>query len=191
MTNMRKCFLISFLLIAASPAKAQIDVKLFDKIGPDAILTLLHNPIESWSNMENVDGLVLGDCDYDEDGLMYYGPCEAVIAINDEDYSLIMFSTASPKFVFLTSIVEGGIKVGDSYNRIRNIDFVHSKYGRNKAENGLVKIVSWKGIDQYCLFGEEYEQLYLRFKDGVLIDIIYDLAQELPYKNYDFSNKLL
>ena len=188
---MKKLVVILFVFFATFSANAQVDVKVFDKIGPDAILTLLGNPPESWDLESNPEGFVFGSCDFASNGLKEFGPSGLMIGIREDDYSLFMFSTDSPDYVFLTKVVNGGIKVGDSFNRIKSIDYVHSRYGRNKDGNGLKKIVSWNGIDQYCIFGEEYERLYLRFKNGILIDILYDQAQDCPYDNYDYTNGLL
>ena len=188
---MKKIVVVLFVLFATFHVNAQIDIKAFDKIGPDAIIDLLGRPLESWDYECDPNGFVFGDCEYAPNGLKEYGPCGALIGIRENDFSLFMFSTASPKYVFLTKIVNGGIKVGDSFNRIKSIDFIHSRYGRNKEGNGLRKIVSQNGIDQYCLFGEEYERIFLRFKNGTLIDILYEQAQDCPYDNYDYTNDLL
>lgn len=188
---MKRVLVISIAIVMSLSANAQIDIKAFDRIGKEAVENLLGNPLESWDYDTYPEGMVLGACEYDENGMKEYGPCGAVIGVQEKDNALFLFSTSSPRFLFLTNLAEGGIKVGDSIDRIREIDFVHSRYGRNKPGNGLQPVVSWKGIDQYCLFGEEMENVYLRFKDGVLIDILYSISQDIPYEPYDFSNRLL
>lgn len=188
---MKRVVVFVITMVISLSASAQIDIKAFDMVGKEAIEHLLGNPFESWDGDTYPGGMVLGTCEYDENGMKEFGPCGAVIGIQEEDNGLFMFSTASPAFLFLTNMVEGGIKVGDSIGKIQKVDFIHSKYGRNKPGNGLQLVVSSKGIDQYCLLGEEMENIYLRFKNGILIDILYTIAQDVPYENYDFSNRLL
>ena len=81
------------------------------------------------------------------------------------------FMTESPDFCILSDSFPGGIKVGDSLERLRQLDFVHTKRGKGRVKNGLRPVNDDSSTGQYVIFQEEYDRFYLDVKDGIVSKI--------------------
>ena len=164
----------------AVSAFAQRDIKSFDNLSPEGVISILGNPIEVDYNWLRIgDERVLGDACLTYD--------RTTIVINGgESYSLDYFCTEDSQFCVLSDYISGGIKVGDPLNKLQSYVFVNSVYGRGKPENGLLLIDS----NRYAVFFDEYQRLFFTVIDNLIVKIEYSEAEDLPYPNYDFSNKL-
>ena len=88
------------------------------------------------------------------------------------------FQTDSPDFCILSRDFKGGIKVGDSLEKIRQLDFVHTSRGKGREKNGLRKVAGHDTRIQYVVFGEEWERIFLNFENGILQEIFTDTPQD-------------
>ena len=177
---------ITTILAAVAMNAQQVDIKQFHKAGPDAVYSLLGNPAgEKWTTYEDEGVMCLGS--QTKDG---YGPSGVIITLLKDSYALESFKTENPKYLFLTDYVQGGVKAGDQLSKIQNVDFVHTRYGRNKAENGLKFVRTTEtGKSVYSIFAKEQQSFILYVKNGKILSILYESKPELP-DNYDTSNLL-
>lgn len=74
----------------------------------------------------------------------------------------------SDKLCILTDYIEGGLKLGDSLERLRSVDFVNTEYGRGRPENKLKK-----SQGEYVAYQAENCHFYFRIEDGMIQTIIY------------------
>ena len=178
------CFIV-FITISTTMS-AQIDITQFNKVGPEAISALLGNPPEQWEDNLYPDCLILGDEEYIE-GVCSFG---ARIVIDDEDYTLTGFDTRSSNFIILSDFINGGVRVGDSISRLAAYDFVHTTYGRNKEGNALKQDVNYPdGTSSYTLFEEEFQSIFFRVQDNIIIEISLSTSEDDP-PGYDYTNRL-
>ncbi len=178
------CFIV-FVTISTTMS-AQIDIKQFNKVGPEAVSTLLGNPPEQWEDNLYPDCLILGDEEYIE-GVCSFG---ARIVIDDEDYTLTGFDTRSSNFIILSDFINGGVRVGDSISRLAAYDFVHTTYGRNKEGNALKQDVNYPdGTSSYTLFEEEFQSIFFRVQNNIIIEISLSTSEDDP-PGYDYTNRL-
>ena len=181
---------ILFLVITAfitNAAFAQTDIKVFDKIGPDAVLDKLCaldfyleiDPFDfTWT--EN-DGELFLESTRGE----YLDP---TVVLSEESYRLTGFETTSGEFLFLTDYLPGGFRVGDSISKLLGVDFCRTEYGRGKSLNNCrLEGTTASGKEVYVIFGEELYHLSMTVKNGKIDSIVYIRAQDEPYKNYDYS----
>lgn len=156
--------------MAAVPCFAQWDIKTFDRIGKNAIIQILGVP-----EPEMKYGGFMGDVivvDY-----MYSTQYPGTLFILDEGtLELSGFNTDSPAFCVLSDYIPGGFKVGDSFEKLQNFDFVHSAYGKNNPENALKLVDSTNERDYYEAYGHERMFYFFSVKDGTIIGI--DMAIE-------------
>ena len=171
---MKKILLLLSLLAAILPTFAQhVRNKPFDptlnaeRLTPDEIIGLFGKPDQIDDDL--IDGAV---------GYIYpkvefffvetYDPGhperEPVLAWDG-------FMTESPDFCILSDSFPGGIKVGDSLERLRQLDFVHTKRGKGRVKNGLRPVNDDSSTGQYVIFQEEYDHFYLNVKDGIVSKI--------------------
>lgn len=88
------------------------------------------------------------------------------------------FLTDSPDFCILSQDFKGGIKVGDSLEKILKLDFAHTSRGKGREKNGPRIVVDHGTSAQYVIFGEEYERIFLNFENGILKEIFSDGPQD-------------
>lgn len=99
----------------------------------------------------------------------------------NESYILEGFETKSPNYCFLSDVVPGGIKVGDKLIDFKDIDFVHSIYGKGKADNGLKNdsegtalLFNCGGeyyLSNYVIFEKEEYSYRLSITNGIVIAV--------------------
>ena len=171
---MRRLFLLLGLLFLFVPAHAQkVRKKPFDPtVKPggyttDEIIRLFGKPDQIDNDL--MDGAV---------GFIYPNVEFFFVEIYDSGHpekepSLVWdgFSTESPDFCILSDSFPGGIKVGDSLERLQQLDFVHTKRGKGRAKNGLHHLNDDPTVAQFVIFGEEYDHFYLDVDDGVVSKI--------------------
>lgn len=185
---MKKIVLIIIAAILTHTSMAQTDIKLFDGIGPDAVIDKLCD-LDCYTDVEDFFSLSWAECD---DGLILEDPSgqyiDPIVVLADGTYSLIGFETSSSEFLFLTDYVSGGIKVGDNISKAQKVSFSSTKYGRGKVKNNCRKTDSGLSGDVYQIFGEELFYITLIVNNQRITTIIYAMAEEEPYAGYDYSN---
>lgn len=163
-------------LIWAVPCLAQRDIKTLDKIGRAAIVDMVGQPDgkEYWGGvMEGYDAIQYPD---------------TYICLDENTFELVGFNTTSPAFCMLSDYISGGFKVGDSLNRLKSFDFVHSKYGKNRSGNALELIDSNSKRDYYEAYGLERISFMFLVKDGKIIGISMAKRSEDSSRNCDMTN---
>ena len=163
------------IMMSVLSTYAQIDIKQFNKVGPEAVSALLGNPPEQWRDDVYPDCLILGDEEYN------HGECSfnARICLNYDDYRLVGFET--------------GVRVGDPISKVESYDFVHTRYGRSKSGNALTQSGSYTDktgelLRYYWLFSEELQNYYFLVNEvGIIVEIGFGEAEEEPYPNYDYT----
>lgn len=172
---------------------AQIDIKQFNKVGPEAVSALLGNPPEQWRDDVYPDCLILGDEEYHNNTCSF----NARICLNSDDYRLVGFATKSSVYPFLLSFIPEGVRVGDPISKVESYDFVHTRYGRDKSGNALTQSGSYTDkagelLRYYWLFSEELQDYYFLVNEvGIIVEIGFGEEEEEPYPNYDYTNLLI
>lgn len=96
---------------------------------------------------------------------------------SEGEWWLDCFETDSNDFCILSDCFEEGIKVGDSFQRINNLDFVNCKYGNHKSGNSLKRVSNafrYKPLGHlvnYVVFEEEPVSFYFSVCNGVIVAI--------------------
>ena len=176
------------IMMSVLSAYAQIDIKQFNKVGPEAVSALLGNPPEQWRDDVYTDSWILGDEEY-LSGICSFG---ARIVLDYDDNALLGFDTKSPNYIFLSDYIIGGVRVGDSISKVEAYDFVHTEYGRNKESNALKKYADYPdGTTYYTIFDEELQVIYIGVENNTIIDISFYTCEEDPYPDYDYTNLLI
>lgn len=163
--SMKKRVLFAIGLMMALPAYAQWDIKIFDRIGRDAIIGILGVPEPDKKYGGWTDEVIPVDYRYSEE---YPGTS---FVLEKDTFDLRGFNTRSPAFCVLSDYIEGGIKVGDSLSRLQSVDFVHSAYGKNNPDNALRLIDSTRERDYYEVFSKEWSNFCFAVKNDVIISI--------------------
>ena len=171
---MKKILLLLSLLAAILPTFAQhVRNKPFDptlnpeRLTPDEIIGLFGKP-------EQIDSALIDDglgIFYPEARFYFYESYDPARPEKEPVYVWDGFETESPDFCILSDCFPGGIKVGDRLERLKQLDFVHSRYGKGRAKNGLRLAGNHSELDEYIIFGEEYNSFYLHVKDGIVRSI--------------------
>lgn len=187
---MKRSINIILAIFLAHTAMAQTDIKVFNKIGPDAVLDKLYD-LGFYQDVDGID-IYMSWEEYDEGVLLENSagdyPDPLVFLANDT-YDLIGFETSSCEFLFLTDYVDGGIRVGDPVAKALGVDFSQSQYGRGKQKNNCRHVRKMSsGEDVYLIFGEELYHISLTVNNGIIHSIVYIKGDEEPYANYDYSN---
>lgn len=175
---MRKLlFLATFITLSIS-GFAQRDIKTFDKIGRSAIISILGQP----------DGeLYWGAIMEGYDDLQYP---DTFVCLDETTSELVGFNTTSSAFCVLSDYIPGGFKVGDSFAKLKNFDFVHSRYGKNRSGNALKLVDSSAERDYYEAYGQERKKFFFEVKNGVITGIdLSTLDEEMAsYLKCDMDN---
>ena len=150
-------FLTCFMSL---PVLAQTDIKSFQGKTPEMIIKEYGDPLNE---------------DLIPDQSYYVLKYESfTIVLEPETFTIDEFVTASSQFKFLCGIVDGGVKVGDSINKIQTID---KKYTQDKAGNGLktpeitIDLVNHKA--NYILFEKNTIRYYFYIAGGIIQEIGY------------------
>lgn len=91
------------------------------------------------------------------------------------------FTFSSNRFCIFSDFIEGGIRIGDSLERLQSIDYVHTPYGRNNQNNAL-RSVGNSGY--YKTYSDEYYFYYFRIEDGTISEIQFTRKDDLPSPDY-------
>ena len=176
---------IALFLLALSlfvPLRAQrvqnkpLDITLAD-IKSDDVIPMFGKPTQVDSN--GIDGRMY--IEYPHASFGYVETYDPSHPDRPPKYSWDGFDTDSPDFCFFSDCFPGGIRVGDRIERIHSLDIVHSKAGKGREGNGLKKL-DWKSDDDwYGILGEEYDNFYLRVKDGVISHITWGTSIDWPW----------
>lgn len=175
--NKNRVIIFALCVMMAFPAFAQRDIKTFDRIGLNAIISIL-------GPHEGEDGM------YDDEVLIHYEEGDTYICLNTTTNELLGFNTDSPSFCVLSDYVSGGFKVGDSFEKLRSFDFVHSNYGKNRSGNALTLLESSPERDYYEAFGLERKFFHFCVKNGIITSIIMGTVDDetAEYQNVDMTN---
>ena len=171
---MKRILLLLSVLSVVLPAFAQnVRNKPFDptlKEGGytvDEILRLFGKPVQIDSGLID-DGLCI---EYPKASFYFYETFHWEDPERKPFYHWDCFSTVSPDFCILSDCFPGGIKVGDSLERLQRLDFVHTKRGKGRAKNGLRLISDHPSSQVYVIYQEEYDHFYLNVDDGFVSKI--------------------
>lgn len=187
-------FITTMLLTVC--AFGQTDIKIFKKMSPTQISKTLG--LAYSTNAETAQKAYWEEFNYVGDQMVLrdkatkgiYDPGIALLKSNGSTYSLYLFVTSKPEYLFLTNYINGGVRVGDKLSKVKNVNFANTKYGRNKAKNNCTLDESINGTDYYTIFGEEMEFILLKVENGIITTIAYQTKDDLPYENYDLTNKM-
>ena len=175
---MKKQILIILAVFLSLPGFAQRDIKTFDKIGRDAIIAIVGQPDgnEYWGGI--MDGY---------EAIQYP---DTYICLDEETSELVGFNSTSSSFCVLSDFIRGGFKVGDSFAKLKRFDFVHSKYGKNRAGNALKLVDSTEERDYYVAYQKERKVFYFVVKNGVIKEISLSTADDdtASYLGCDMNN---
>lgn len=89
------------------------------------------------------------------------------------------FAIKSRDFCIFSKYFEGGIRVGDTVERVQNLDIVHTKVGKGREKNALRLIADNKDGQQYLLLGEEYWSYFLNAKNGIIEEIFTHTPEDI------------
>ena len=162
---MKKIIILAVCLMAAVPCFAQWDIKTFDRIGKNAIIQILGVPESDNKLGGEMDGQITVD-------YYYSSQFPGTLFVLDEDTNeLLACKTKSTALCVLSDLVPGGFKVGDSFEKLQNFDFVHSAYGKNRSGNALNLYDSSSERDYYVAYDLERKFFFFSVKNGVIIGI--------------------
>lgn len=181
---MKRIIMWAVCMLATFPCFAQWDIKVFDKIGKDAIIQMLGVPEPEKKFDEYIEDVIVVDYYYSN---IYPG---TIFALDEDAQQLSSFLTDSPAFCFFSDLIPGGIKVGDSFSKLESIDFVHSAYGQNRELNALKLIDSTTERDYYGAYNNERIQFRFRVRNGIIIGLnMFTLDEDTAiYYNCDITN---
>ena len=148
---MKKILLLLSLLAAILPTFAQhVRNKPFDptlnaeRLTPDEIIRLLGKP-------ERIDSMMMDGLGVFYPGAQFYFYASYDPARPEKKpvFALDGFETESPDFCILSDCFPGGLTVGDRLERLKQLDFVHTRYGKGRAKNGLRLAGNHSELDEY------------------------------------------
>ena len=173
---MKRILLLLSVLLVLPVFAQRVRNKPFDptlrEYTADEIIRLLGKPEQIDSAMID-DGMGLY---YPNARFFYYLSWDPEHPEKKPVYKWDGFETESPDFCILSDCFQGGIRVGDRLEKLQQLDFVHCKYGKGRAKNGLRLLDEKHG--EYIIFGEEYDHFYLDVKDGVLKRIFWSTPED-------------
>ena len=169
------------LLGASFVANAQIDIATLEGLTTAQITDLVGQPLR----------IIDVDMDPDLDQIDYK---DTQIFQRRTSNSLDYIHTTSDRFCVLSNLVEGGIKVGDSLEKLKAIDFAKTEYGRGKLGNRLQEFnrFEWEiggHTVNYWIFSQECERIFLAVSDGIVKAWSYNPVEDAT--GYDLSVHLL
>lgn len=107
------------------------------------------------------------------------------------------FEIANNRVKVLTNFITGGVKVGDSFSKVLNANFIHTKYGKNNSKNGLQTetgyLLSCGGVDinsTHILFKEEYQYFVFTVENNIIKAIAMYSKDDCPDEGYSYSNSV-
>ncbi|MBR5384917.1 MAG: hypothetical protein IK143_03490 [Bacteroidales bacterium] len=169
---MKKFIFCAIVVLNTISAFSQTDIKDIFFRNPSEIIAMYGEPVIKDKGFEYPASLTLAydDCviayDTDEDDV--YCPC-----------SFIFYTD---RFCILSDYIDGGIKIGDSLEKLLAFDFPATEYGQGKMENKLKKIASM----QYMAYSEEYFRFYFNIEDNRIVLIQFGSIEDAS--GHDYAN---
>lgn len=183
MKTLKPLIILFACMFTATAAFAQTDIKSLNEAGLQKV--------------KNQLGSACANCSwafYDDFYLLEEKPGRAAspeITLWEDSYSLRSFATDSPKYIFLSDYISGGVKVGDPLSKVKDINFAGTTYGRNDTRNNCRKVNFYDGNEWYVIFGQTHQEIELRVENGVIKEIRLDWPDReegfFP-DNYDITN---
>ena len=170
---MKKVLLLIILLVSGIQVFAQeTDIKYLVNKTPQEMVSL-------YDNSKIVTGEYY-DFEIENAGFFigYYSS-------DDSSLHVARFSFSSSAFCVFSDYIDGGIKIGDSIERLQSIDFVHTPYGRGRQGNALKQLDNHQ---QYVIYGDEYWGCCFDIENGIITLIQFACKQDIPYPNYSNPN---
>ena len=133
----------------------------------EEVIQMFGKPVQIDSGL--IDGGLA--VEYPKVDFYYYATWEGDPEGPPSEYVPDGFAIKSRDFCIFSKYFEGGIRVGDTVERVRNLDIVHTKVGKGREKNALRLIADNKDGQQYILLGEEYLYYFLNAKDGIVEEI--------------------
>ena len=170
---MKKILFLFLAAVISLQAKAQFsDIKVLVNKTPDEVTLLYGTP-------NQIDNGLINQADK----TLIYSDFQVFYDKNANDsvvFSGLSFS--SDRFCVFSDFIDGGIKVGDSLERLQSIDFVNTPYGRGIQGNALTVL---NNQNQYVVYANEYWDFCFDVEDGVITLIQAGKKEDLPYSGYN------
>jgi hypothetical protein len=168
-------FVVVFVLAAPGfPSFAQRDIKSLNGLSDAQIRQVLGNPVDY-------------DAGSGGDACFYYYPAATIVMTADKR-EVENFNTDCPDYCVLTKFIRGGIKVGDSIEKLNRVDFSKVDYGRNNPQNALTFLPDASGNScNYVIFQKEAIRVYFKIENGVIKRWRLSTPRDIPYAPYDSS----
>lgn len=153
---------------------AQIDVDRMQGLSPEVIMDFLGPTADCEKEWMDVDGEVI----LAQATIKYNNTIFIIEEGENKTFSLSFFLSQSPEFSILSEIVPGGIRVGDQFNKFRDIDFINTEKGRGNPNNALKspsvsQVMIFRSRDDYDLsnyviYEAEYYSYFLYVQNGTV-----------------------
>lgn len=181
---MKKILTLLVCIGSSIPCLAQLDIKSLDRIGKEEIIKIIGVPEPEEQDPGKMDGYIYVDYTYSD---VLPGTW---IVLDENTYELTGFNTNSSNFCVLSDYVPGGFKVGDSFTKLQDFDFVHSPYGKDRPQNALKLIDKTTEREYYKAYAAERKQFLFRVKNGKIIGVdMLTLDEDAAFfYNCDMSN---
>ena len=188
---MKKTILLFAAMLLAGAMHAQTDIKTFEGKTRSEFKAIAGAPIATSEGNDRSDP-----------NEVVFSYRRTVIGFFKRGNKLLLidYYSTNPAYCFLSDYIQGGIKPGDPFEKVKKIDFVKSKYGRNKPGNGLrpldkddpliIQIDGRIYNMNYVAFDKEMQKVFFCVEDGTVKAIQLMTMADAPYIGYDFSNHI-
>ncbi len=102
-----------------------------------------------------------------QSGILFINLPGMSIYLDKSSNKILGLTTDFPSTYFLTDIIPGGLKVGDSVDRLKSYDYINSKYGHGDFGNDLKHLRE----NYYGLFLKEWGKYYFTIAKGKISKI--------------------
>lgn len=178
---MKKVFFSSILLLLFVPSFAQSTIKWFNGKTPEEIIARFGEPQE-----KDLSGIERSE--YQVDYALFYEHFSLGLnkySQNNSATYIEYFETDSSDFIILDDVIDGGLRVGGSIQKLKTINFSATPYGKNKPENDLRPMPISCGFaecpESYCIYSEEYNYKGIEVQNGIIRSWGFYSKEDIPY----------
>ena len=141
--------LLPFLATATMYAQTTVSIWSFSGKSPEQIKETYGVP-------------VLEDLNKEQSPFHYLEYKDFHVSLEPEDNMLVGFETDNPRFVFLTGLIDGGVKVGDKISKLAGIEKKVPEYNRsaNALKTPKTETELWNHTATHIIF-EDTQDPYL------------------------------
>lgn len=138
----------------------EVDFRELDGVGLDVIRKKLW--LDDYYGGEYVPEELAG-----QPGILFINLSGISIYLDKSSNKILGLTTDFLSTYFLTDIIPGGLKVGDSVDRLKSYDYINSKYGHGDFGNDLKHLRE----NYYGLFLKEWGKYYFTIAKGKISKI--------------------